>query len=284
MNMKIVSISTWASLTNCLCFLYPVASLSDNAKLLGTDAKSAALVQQWVSWADDEILLKSFTLLFINNGTNPYSKPYETKLWDQLHHGFKYLEQYLNKQTFLVGHRLTLADLTLASNLKFVFSRVAGPEFREKYPNTTRYYNTIINQPTILDIYKGGELASANSKFTPPPKEPKAKAAAPAAAAAGGAAAAAGGAAVASKKADKKKKDDDDDDDDEKPAAPPAKHALASLPPSPFILDEAKRNYSNWDTPDFLKWFYEHFDKQGYSIWRFDFKYNEVREDDSCPS
>lgn len=140
-----------------------------------------------------------------------------------------------------------------------------------------RYYQTITNQPAILDVYAGnGDLLTENAKYVPPKKEPKA--AAPAAAAAAGAAGAAGAAAAApaaAKKADKKKDADDEDDDGIPKPAPAPKHPCASLPPSPFIIDEAKRNYSNWDTPDFLKWFYENFDKQGWSIWRFDFKYNE---------
>lgn len=143
---------------------------------------------------------------------------------------------------------------------------------RDKYPNVSRYYNTVINQPTVLDVYAGnGDLLAENAKFVPPKKEPKAAAAAAPAAAAGAAAAAA---PAAAKKADKKKDNADDDDDTPKPAPAP-KHPCASLPASPFIIDEAKRNYSNWDTPDFLKWFYENFDKQGWSIWRFDFKYND---------
>lgn len=250
--------------------LFIVAGLSDNGKLLGSDAQSSALVSQWTDFADSEVLVKAGELLNTTTGTTPYTKPHEQKAWDALTRSFKYLESYLKKQTFLVGHRLTLADLALASVLQFVFRKVAGPEFRDQYPNTVRYYETVINQPTIQDIYsKGGELATANAKFTPPPKEAKAKAAP--------AAAAAAPTAAAPKKADKKKKADDEEEEEEKPADPPAKHPLASLPPSPFILDEAKRNYSNWETPDFLKWFYEHFDKAGYSIWRFDFKYNQVR-------
>lgn len=213
----------------------------------------------------------------MNSGAAPYTKPNEQKSWEALNDSFKYLETYLKKQTFIVGHRLTLADLCLVDALRFAFIRVAGPEFRDQYPNTMRYFETVTNQSGIQSLYKGDELATTNSKFTPPPKEPKAKAA-PAATAAGGAAAggAAAGAAAAASKKDKKKKDDDEEEEEPKHADPPAKHPLASLPPSTFILDEAKRNYSNWETPDFLKWFYEHFDKAGYSIWRFDFKYNEV--------
>ena len=47
------------------------------------------------------------------------------------------------------------------------------------------------------------------------------------------------------------------------------------MPPSSFILDEWKRVYSNNDTrPTAIDWFWEHFDPEGYSIWRVDYKYN----------
>lgn len=167
------------------------------------------------------------------------------------------MEAFLKKNTFLVSHRLTLADLTLASDLQVAFVRALGPEFRDKFSNVTRYYNTVINQPVVLDLFAGAQLASENIKFKPPPKESKAPKAAAAAAPA--------------KKAEAKK---DDADEAPKPAPAP-KHPCAALPPSSFILDEAKRNYSNLDTPDFLKWFYANFDKDAYSIWRFDFKYND---------
>merc|ERR1712130_659520 len=40
--------------------------------------------------------------------------------------------------------------------------------------------------------------------------------------------------------------------------------------------DTWKRVYSNEDTRSkALPWFYENFDKDGFSIWRFDFKYND---------
>jgi elongation factor 1-gamma len=40
-------------------------------------------------------------------------------------------------------------------------------------------------------------------------------------------------------------------------------------------LDEWKRQYSNNDTPDALKWFWEHYDPKDYSLWKVDYKYNE---------
>jgi len=42
-----------------------------------------------------------------------------------------------------------------------------------------------------------------------------------------------------------------------------------------MILDEWKRSYSNEDTREkALPWLWEHFDKEGYSFWSCDYKYN----------
>ncbi|KAI8368695.1 hypothetical protein BD560DRAFT_398457 [Blakeslea trispora] len=63
--------------------------------------------------------------------------------------------------------------------------------------------------------------------------------------------------------------------EEEAKPAPKPKSKLDLLPPSPFILDAWKREYSNNDTKDAIKWFWEHFDAEGFSIWKVDYKYNE---------
>jgi len=66
-----------------------------------------------------------------------------------------------------------------------------------------------------------------------------------------------------------------DAEEEEKPAPKP-KSKLDLLPPSPFVLDEWKRVYSNNETrPTAIEWFWSNFDPNGYSIWRVDYKYND---------
>lgn len=237
-----------------------VAGLADNAKLLGTDAKSAALVDQWISFADDEILNTGIQLMLLTLNIIPYNKATEQRSWEALDRAFAHLEAELKKKTFLVGHRVTLADLTVASDLAFIFGRIAGVNFRSKYPNSVRYYNTVAGQPQLVKIFSNITLAEENVKFTPPKKEEKPKAA-------------------AAPKAEKPKAapaPKDDDEDDEPKAAPPPKNPLDSLPKSSFNLDEWKRTYSNEDTREkALPWFFEHFDHEGYSIVKLDYKYND---------
>ncbi|KAE9387058.1 eEF1-gamma domain-containing protein, partial [Gymnopus androsaceus JB14] len=55
------------------------------------------------------------------------------------------------------------------------------------------------------------------------------------------------------------------------------KNPLDGLPTSNFNLEDWKRAYSNKDTcgkDGAFEWLYEHFDKEGFSLWWVDFKYN----------
>jgi elongation factor 1-gamma len=81
----------------------------------------------------------------------------------------------------------------------------------------------------------------------------------------------------AKKETPKKKKDEEEEEEDlaaqeEKPTGP---NPLDLLPPSKFVLDEWKRVYSNEDTrTKAIPWFWENFDKEGYSIHFGEYKYN----------
>merc|ERR1712107_335856 len=65
-----------------------------------------------------------------------------------------------------------------------------------------------------------------------------------------------------------------EEEDDGMPKEPKAKDPLAALPKGTFDLEEWKRFYSNNDEDDSIKWFWEHFDAEHYSIWRSDYKFN----------
>merc|ERR1712107_696257 len=52
------------------------------------------------------------------------------------------------------------------------------------------------------------------------------------------------------------------------------KDPLDELPAGSFNMEEWKRFYSNNDEDDSIKWFWEHFGAEHYSIWRSDYKFN----------
>ncbi|TDL26848.1 elongation factor 1-gamma [Rickenella mellea] len=246
------------------------ASLSPNANLLGTTPKEAALVDQWVSFGDLEIgVFTSYIGQLVAGHLTPYAKPIHNTLAERQIRSFGTLEKHLSTRTFLVNERITLADIAIASVIQNALKVTFDAPLRARHPNIVRHFETVVNQPKLKDIYGETEYIEKAKQFVAPPKDKK-EAAKPAAAAAA--------APKAEKKPKAKEQDDDDDDVDLVPQEPKAKNPLDSLPKSEFNLEDWKRAYSNMDTRGpggSLEWFYQKFDKEGFSVWRVDFKYNQ---------
>jgi len=242
------------------------ASLAPNSTLIGQGATETALVDQWVAFVDSDIARYNYLILQLVRGAiNPYNKPIHNLFQERLTSALNILERHLAAHTFLASERITLADITLAAELQSALSTTVDAALRGQLPNLLRHFETIVNQPNLASVFGSTSFVEKALQYTPPPKEKKEKAPP----------------APAQPKAEKKpKKEDDDDDDDDKPyeEAPKEKNPLDLLPKSTFNLEDWKRAYSNKVTRGAggsLEWFYQNFDKEGFSIWRVDFKYNE---------
>eukprot|EP01051_Picozoa_sp_SAG22_P001660 SAG22_NODE_68_length_22846_cov_32.458258_3_plen_232_part_00 len=124
----------------------------------------------------------------------------------------------------------------------------------------TRWFTTCVNQPEFAAIMGDVSLCAKMQVATPPKKEKAAKKA----------------------KAPQQPKK-------EKAAAAPApakkaekpKNVLDTLPKSPMVLDEWKRQYSNLDTVgegSACEWLWKNFDAEGWSWWFCDGKYSKEQE------
>ncbi|KAG6856138.1 hypothetical protein H0H87_007143 [Tephrocybe sp. NHM501043] len=241
-----------------------VAGLAPNAGLLGANTQETALIDQWVHLAESEIdTYTGFSNALVKGFITPYNKPIHTIFVERSERALQTLNNHLASRTFFVGERITLADIFIAG----VTFRAASVSFdaaaRAKYNHVTRHLETVINQAQLKDIFSPVEFVEKALQFVPPPKEKKEPKAAPAAA----------------PKAEKKPKAaEDDEEEPDVPAAPKVKNPLDDLPKSTFNLEDWKRQYSNNDTRGAggsLEWFYQNYDPAGFSVWRFDFKYNE---------
>uniref|UniRef100_A0A2K6N3B5 Elongation factor 1-gamma n=1 Tax=Rhinopithecus bieti TaxID=61621 RepID=A0A2K6N3B5_RHIBE len=151
----------------------------------------------------------------------------------------------------------------LDAHLKTRTFLVLEPSFRQAFPNTNRWFLTCINQPQ----FDAKKFAETQPKKDTPRKEkgsreekqkPQAerkeekKAAAPA------------------------PEEEMDECEQALAAEPKAKDPFAHLPKSTFVLDEFKRKYSNEDTLSVaLPYFWEHFDKDGWSLWYSEYRFPE---------
>ncbi|KAI0791076.1 elongation factor 1-gamma [Abortiporus biennis] len=240
-----------------------IAGLAPNSTLLGSNDKELALINQWISFADNEI---DYPVTLVNQLLNgfitPYNKPIHTIMVERQNRSLATLEKHLSTQTFLVTERITLADITLASAIQRAVTITIDPALRAQFPNVIRHLETIVNQPALKDIFGPLNYCEKAAQFVPPPKEKKEPKPAP----------------PAAPKAEKKpKKEEEDEEDDLVPKEEVKKNPLDSLPKSTFNLEDWKRAYSNKDTRGpggSLEWLYQNFDKEGFSAWRVDFKYN----------
>lgn len=191
------------------------------------------------------------------------------------------LNDFLLTRTYLVGERISVADLSLAFNLLPAYEHVFEQDIRKKYTNVTRWFMTVVNQPQVKTVLGDVKLCEKAAQFDGKKfKELSSQAGA-------------GAAKDTPKKEkegkkDKKKekpekekpaKDDQEDEDmDETERAmaqePKAKDPFAEMPKTTFNFDEFKRVYSNEDTrTKALPYFFEKFDKENCSIWFCEYKY-----------
>ncbi|KIJ41073.1 hypothetical protein M422DRAFT_229875 [Sphaerobolus stellatus SS14] len=242
-----------------------IAKQAPNANLVGSTNEEAAIIDQWVSFVDCELIPVSSNVHALLGGRLPYTKPLETAFQEKRERAYATLNNHLSTRTFFVGERITLADVHVASAFISAFKYTFDVQKRKQYPHITRHFETIINQPKLKPIFGDIPYCEKAIVFTPPAKKKEEKpkeAAAP------------------KPKAEKPKapEPEEEEEDDLLKEEPKAKNPLDSLPKSSFNLEDFKRAYSNMDTrgdSGSLKWFYEKFDKEGFSIWRVDFKYND---------
>ncbi|GAA5921041.1 hypothetical protein JCM1841_005071 [Sporobolomyces salmonicolor] len=230
---------------------------NNKAGLLGSTKEDAASVQQWMNWANAHLLIQLAGWFAPLLGFRAYNKAAVDTAKTNVLAQAAYLEKTLASRTFLVGERISLADIFVAAMLVSGFRSVLDAEFRAAHPNILRHFNTVVHQTPFVAAL-GGEPTFVEKAvvYTPPKKEekPKKEAAAP----------------------KPKAKKEDDDEEPSAPAEPKAKHPCEALgPASSFPLDEWKRQYSNNDTPVAMKWLDEHYNPNDYSIVKATFRYPE---------
>merc|ERR1739840_72627 len=77
----------------------------------------------------------------------------------------KTLNDHLLTRTFLVGERVTLADIAVACTLVNLYKQVLDPSFRKPFLNVTRWFTTVINQPNAKKVIGSVTLCSKMAEF-----------------------------------------------------------------------------------------------------------------------
>jgi len=258
-----------------------VARLNPSANLFGKSVYEAALVDQWVDFTVGEIDLPANAWLLPISGYIPNNPQATAKAVQDIRKVLTILNNHLATRTFLVGERVTLADIIVVCSVLKLYQMVLDASFRKPFANTNRWFLTCVNQPqfkaVLGDVHlcekaaQAGEAQPKKEQQQQPKKEEKKeqpkkeekqeqpkkeqpKKEQP-------------------KKEEKEEKEEEEEDYEEKPKT---KNPLDLLPKSTFDIEEWKRTYSNKDTrKEALPWLWANFDPQGYSMWFADYKYND---------
>ncbi|KAI6695476.1 hypothetical protein NL676_023186 [Syzygium grande] len=105
-----------------------IASVSKTQGLYGSSVSESSEVDKWLDYAP-----------ILSSGS-------------EFENACKYLDEYLEKSTFLVGHSLTVADIAIWSGLAGVGLRWESLRKSKKYQNLVRWFNSIYSEYNdILD-------------------------------------------------------------------------------------------------------------------------------------
>lgn len=249
-----------------------------NAQLRGTNDFDQAQVWQWASFADSELLPAVATLVFPLLGIMQFQKAQAERARKDVDQMLAVLNKRLTDNTYLVGERITLADIAVFTTLIQLFENVLEEADRKKVQAVTRWFNTMLNQTQVKAVVKDFKLCTKAAAFDP---------AKFAAFQAGAGAAAAGGGQKEKKDKPKKEaaapKPKKEAEPAEEPdaaelalrAEPESKDPFAAMPKGKFDMDDFKRFYSNESEDKSIPYFWEKFDPEHYSIWFGEYKYNE---------
>ena len=90
----------------------------------GSNAIDQALVQQYIDFADNEVLPSASTWTFPTLGFRQYNKQDTEKAIAHIKKCMELLNNLLLSRTFLVGERVTLADISLCCNMLTLYIQV----------------------------------------------------------------------------------------------------------------------------------------------------------------
>merc|ERR1711990_66683 len=142
----------------------------------------------WAGFAEGNLLPSVAQWVWPTLGIVQPNKNHVNDAKANLKEAFAFMNNVLAGQTFLVGERITYADITVALTLRSAYENVLTPEWRGEFSHVNRWFMTVINQPGVksvvgdvklcvkevqFDAKKFAEVSGKGAKEPKKPKEPK---------------------------------------------------------------------------------------------------------------
>ena len=223
-------------------------AMKHKPELLGENDFEKAQVRQWTDFAIFEIGFCSKQIIYPIFGWKQYDKEMANRANEQIKEYMRTLDAQVKDKEFVMGSKLTLADVALFRELKYFFQLVFPKGLRDKvFPNATKWFQKMAETEEVKKVY--GKILLCNQPLKPFIKEE-----------------------TKEKENKEKKGKNEPKKEEEKKEEPPKDkkkvNPLDELPPSKLELETFKRAFlNNKDKEDAMNKFWEIYDPEGYSLW-----------------
>ena len=219
--------------------------------MYGTTPIEKAHINQWIDFATQEIYTTSRPLVYPIFGWMEHDKDLVNESGKELLNNLKLVNKHLEGKKYLVGDRMTLADVVLVNKIRLLFMMIYTDGLRtHQLKNLNDYFISIMETPEAKKAYGRTLLCKQPVRAYIKPKEDKKK--------------------EEKKKEEKKKEEKKEEEPKPKPKP---KNPLDELPPSKLELEAFKRAFlNNKDKEDAMNKFWELYDPEGYSLWWMEYQ------------
>ncbi|XP_041876919.1 elongation factor 1-gamma [Corvus kubaryi] len=142
-----------------------IAYYVSTEELRGSTPEAAAAVLQWVNFADSDVVPPASTWVFPTLGILHYNKQATEVAKEEVRRVLGVLDGHLKTRTFLVGERVSLADISLVCALLWLYKQVLDPAFRGPFGNVNRWFLTCLNQPQFKAVLGEVQLCQRMAQF-----------------------------------------------------------------------------------------------------------------------
>lgn len=128
-----------------------LARMSPSSGLLGSTPFEQGKVNEWMTWCSSTMLpkTKEAILPILGQSGKVDMKKFNEGVKNSKEQA-KVLDTYLKGKTFLVGSKITIADLYLANSLTLAFQTIFDAGFRKAMPNLAKWFESITSTPAFV--------------------------------------------------------------------------------------------------------------------------------------
>ena len=141
------NISQSNAIINYLCKKY-------KPDLLGQNSFEKAKIIQWIEFANCEINRCNKSIIYPIFGWNNFVKEDFDRDNNKIKEYLKLIEKQLEKNEYIIGNKMTLADIKLFASLRFLMMFHFPEPMRNKlFPKINKWFEKIMNTPEAIKAY-----------------------------------------------------------------------------------------------------------------------------------